>query len=59
MSKYRLTFKFFDSEFDAKRFCESENKNNSYYVRKKYPAHYTKWSSLDQTEHKFIAWYVM
>lgn len=56
--KYTRTFKFFDTEIQAKEFCDSENKRNPYYVRKKYPAHYTPWNSQDGTEDKFITWYV-
>ena len=29
----------------------------SAYVRKKYKAHYTPWSSQDGIENKFVAWY--
>lgn len=56
--KYRKTFEFFDTEEQAQAFCDTENKSASPYVRKKYPAHYTPWSSQDGKEHKFIAWYV-
>lgn len=56
--KYRTTFDFFDTEEQAQVFCDKENKSASPYVRKKYPAHYTPWSSQDGKEHKFIAWYV-
>lgn len=55
---YITTFEFFDTEEQAKEFCETKNMNSSYYVRKNYPAHYTPWSSQDGTENKFIAWYV-
>lgn len=55
MARYRKTFKFCETENEAKRFCESENKNR--YIRKHHPAHYTPWSSQDGKEHKFIAWY--
>lgn len=55
MARYRKTFKFCETEDEAKRFCESENKNR--YIRKHHPAHYTSWSSQDGKEHKFIAWY--
>ena len=56
--RHRTTFQFFDTEVQAKEFCDMQNRNNSYYVKKKHSAHYTPWSSQDGTEHKFIAWYV-
>lgn len=55
-SRYKKSFKFFDTEEDAIEFCATENKN--YYIRKNHPAHYTPWVSKDGTENKFIAWYV-
>lgn len=56
MSKrYSMTFKFFDTEEQAKSFCDNENLNR--YIRKNHPAHYTPWTSQDGTEHKFVAWY--
>ena len=56
-NRYRLTFKFADTEGQAKAFCDMQNRSYSYYVRKNHPAHYTPWSSQDGTEHKFICWY--
>ena len=55
--KYHLDFEFFDTEQEAKKFCEKINREASRYVRTKYPAHYTSWESRDRTEHKFLAWY--
>lgn len=55
MSRYKLTFKFFDTEKEAMLFCQYENLNS--YIKKHHPAHYTTWSSQDGTENKFIAWY--
>lgn len=55
--KYQLDFEFFDTEQEAKEFCDKTNKAASRYVRTKSPAHYTPWESQDHTEHKFIAWY--
>ena len=55
--KYHLDFEFFDTEYEAKEFCEKTNREASRYVRTKYPAHYTTWESQDHTEHKLIAWY--
>ena len=54
-NRYRLTFRFTDTEEQAKAFCDNENKNA--YIRKHHKAHYTPWSSQDGTEHKFICWY--
>lgn len=55
MARYRKTFRFCETEDEAKRFCESENKNQ--YIRKYHPAYYTPWSSQDGKENKFIVWY--
>ena len=55
MARYRLTCQFFDTEDQAKSFCDRENQNR--YLKKNHPAHYTTWTSQDRTEHKFIAWY--
>lgn len=55
--KYRSTFDFFDTEEQAKAFCDRYNSEASAYVRKKYQAHYTPWQSQNGKEHKFIAWY--
>lgn len=57
MKQYRATFQFFDTEEQARVFCDKQNALASAYVRKKYKAHYTPWSSQDGTENKFIAWY--
>ena len=56
--RYNKTFKFFDTETQAKEFCDRENRNSSDYIRKKHPAHYAPRSGQDGTEHKFIVWYV-
>lgn len=53
--KYRMTFVFADTEEQAKRFCDNENKNR--YIRKHHKAHYTPWVSRDGSEHKFVVWY--
>lgn len=50
----RLTYKLFDTEDAARDFCDRENRTHP---RRKNRAHYTPWSSSDQQEHKFIAWY--
>lgn len=56
MKRYRRTFTFCETEDQAKRFCEAENKRR--YIRSHHPAHYAKWSSSDGKEQKFIVWYV-
>jgi hypothetical protein len=55
-TRYRETFMFFDTEAQAKAFCDNENLNP--YIRKHHAAGYTPWSSHDGTENKYIAWYV-
>lgn len=54
--RYRKTFSFFDTEEQARAFCDKENLNN--YIRKNHKSYYTNWSSQDGTENKFVAWYV-
>lgn len=53
--KHQLTFNFFETEAGARAFCECWNKQQTYYMRKKHPAHFTPWQS--GAESKFIAWY--
>lgn len=55
MNRYRKTFEFFETEDQAKMFCNNENVNK--YIKKHHPAHYTSWSSSDGKENKFVAWY--
>lgn len=57
MKKYRYTFDFVDTETQAIKLCDSINKKLTRYMRKKHPAHFTPWNSLDNTEHKFVVWY--
>ena len=57
MNRYRQTFQFFDTEAEARSFCERENRTGSAYKRNRYPAHFTPWTSADGTERKYIAWY--
>lgn len=52
---YSMTFKFFNTEEQAKAFCANENLIK--YIRKNHPAHYTSWSSQNGTENLFVAWY--
>ena len=55
VKRYKRTFKFFNTEDQARIFCDKENK--SYYIRKNHTASYTPWKSKDGKESKFIAWY--
>lgn len=57
MRRYSLTFRFAETEEEAKAFCDAENKTGSAYKRNRYPAHFTPWTSADGTERKYIAWY--
>lgn len=54
--KFKKWFEFFDTEAEAIAFCDRENRTGSYYKRTHYKAIYTPWTSLDGTEHKYIAW---
>lgn len=54
---YRKTYRFFDTEDQARTFCDSENLNH--YIKKHHTAHYTPWSSIDGKENKFVAWYAV
>ena len=56
-SRYKRTFEFFDTEKQAKIFCDNENKNS--YIKKNHKATYTKWENEDRRERAFIAWYVI
>lgn len=55
--RYRNTFQFFDTEKEARNFCDKRNKISSYYVKKNHKSFYTPWSSSDGSENKFIAWF--
>ena len=57
MKKYNRTFSFFETEKQAKDFCEGYNKSASPYIRKNKPARYTPWRSNDGTENMFVAHY--
>lgn len=57
MKKYSMTFQFFDTEEEARSFCERENRTGSSYKCQRYPAHVTPWTSVDGKERKYIAWY--
>ena len=53
--RYHRTYKFFDTEAEAKAFCDTENRNP--YIKKNHPATYHQWKSKDGNELKFLAWY--
>jgi hypothetical protein len=54
---YYKTFEFFDTAEQAENFCIAWNKEQTPYIRKRRPAHFTPWASQDGKENKFIAWY--
>ncbi len=56
-ARYTYMFKFFDTEDEAKVFCNRQNANASSYIRKNKPAHYNSWHNEDGTENAFIAWF--
>ena len=53
--KYSLRFKIVETENEAARLCEYYNtsKCRTNYIKKKYPAHYTKWHN----DYGFVVWY--
>jgi hypothetical protein len=53
--RYRESFQFFDTEDQAKEFCDKENLNR--YIKEHHPASYTPWTSKDGKEKAFVAWY--
>jgi len=53
--RYRRSFQFFDTEKQAKEFCDKKNKNP--YIKKHHKAVYKEWYSSDGTEHAYIAHY--
>ncbi|QJI52321.1 hypothetical protein [Psychrobacillus phage Perkons] len=56
MTRYKKDFKFFDTEHQAKTFCDNENLNR--YIRINHTATYTNWTSEDGKEKQYLAWYV-
>ena len=58
MERWMTNFKIVHTEAEAQTMCDEENATGSYYKRKYHRAHYTPWSSRDNTEHGFIVWYV-
>jgi len=57
-NRYKRTFNFYDTEDQAREFCNSFNKEASYYIRKNHKASYAPWISQDGKENSFVAWYV-
>lgn len=55
--RYTKTFKFADTEQEAKTFCSKENASGTRYKRTHHKAYYTPWSSKDGQAHKFVVWY--
>lgn len=55
--KYRLEFKFVDTEEEAKDFCDKHQAQQNAYGKRKHKPHYTPWASTDNKEHKFVVWY--
>lgn len=53
--RWYMTFKFCESEAQARIVCENSMKGLSAYVRKRYAAHYTPWNSKTEPG-LFIAW---
>lgn len=59
MKRYNLTYEFFNTEEQARAFCERENASGTAWKREKHKAHFTQWTNSKQTERKFIAWYYL
>lgn len=55
--KYRYTFDFVKTEAEAVKMCEQINKESTYYMRKKHPAHFTPWAANDGSFTGFVVWY--
>lgn len=56
MKRYGLWYDFVDTEEEAVELTARHNRNATRYIRKNKPAHYTRWSSQDGSENKFIVW---
>ena len=54
--RYQLNFQFFDSWSEAQAFCDYKNKTATPYCRRRYPAHYTPWTSSNGKQ-KYVALY--
>ena len=57
MKKYRITFQFFNTEAEARSFCDAENKSGNAYKRKTYPATVTPWKSKSGSERRYLVLY--
>lgn len=57
MKPYKLTYKFFITEEEAKSFCDRENATGTTYKQKNKIAKFTEWTNEAKTEHYFLAWY--
>ena len=59
MKKYRLTFDFFDTLEEGKKFIKNyiKRNGNKYLQNKNRNVKINNWTSEDQTEHKKIIWY--
>lgn len=58
MSKYRLSFKFTETEEQASALRDRLNSETTPYMRKHHPAHFTPWESSSQTDPAhFIVWF--
>ena len=58
MHRYQLRFTFAASEEEARTICARYNRLASPYCRKRYPAHFTPWTSTSPTDPaRFIVWY--
>lgn len=55
--EYSLTLELFDTESEAKAFCDQKNANANDYIKQNKPARYMPWDIFDGTEYKFAAWY--
>ena len=58
MKRYSLSFSFFETEHEAREFCDKTNKASSRYIKTHKPANYTPWQSDSKTDKiQFVAWY--
>lgn len=53
----RETFQFVDTEKEAQELCESIQKRQNSYRKRRHKPSYTSWESSDRKEHKFVVWY--
>ncbi len=55
--KTRRIFKFFETEQQAKEFCDEQNAKTTTYMRKHHPATFTEWYSRNGVQDGFVCWY--